>query len=145
VPSTIHQWLLLWVARKMNGDGFVVAGYDGPTPQGGQWSKLPIPFEIAGVRPDAWGVAPETGDIAVGEAKTATDLTNAHTQRQLRTFGKLLQRKRGRFCRLYIAVPRSAAQALDRALAKASLIGEKHVVRLLIPDCMAPESCYEHA
>lgn len=145
MPSTTHQWLLLWVARKMASDGFVVAGYEGPTPQGGHWNELPIPFEIAGVRPDTWGFTPDTGEIAIGEAKTAGDLVNAHTQKQLRTFGKLMQRRHGRLCRLYIAAPRSAAQALDRALANSSLIGGKHVVRLLIPDCMAPEITYEHA
>lgn len=145
MPSKTHQWLLLWVARKMAADGFQLGGYEGPTPQGGVWNALPIPFEIGGVRPDAWGVVPGTGELAVGEAKTATDLASAHTQKQLRALGNLFQRRQNTLCRLYIAVPRSATIALDRALTRAALIGEKRVVRLHIPDCMVTEKTDECA
>ena len=145
MPSNTHQWLLLWVARKMTVDGFQLGGYEGPTPQGGVWNTLPIPFEIAGVRPDAWGVVPATGELAVGEAKTATDLASEHTQKQLRVLGNLLQRRQKTFCRLYLAVPRSAAMALDRALTRAALIGDNRVVRLHIPDCMVTEKVNECA
>lgn len=143
--STTHQWLLLWIARKMTADGFVLGGYEGPTPQGGIWNALPLPFEIAGVRPDAWGIAPSTGEIAVGEAKTAGDLASGHTQRQLRIFGKLLRRNENKVCRLYLAVPRSAVYALDSALVKAKLIGQENVFRMHIPDCLVPETCDEYA
>lgn len=145
MPSTVHQWLLLWVARKMAADGFLLGGYEGPTPQGGILNELAPPFEIAGVRPDAWGVIPGTDEIALGEAKTTADLSSGHTQKQLLVFGNLLQRQRNSLCRLYIAVPRSAVVVLDRALAKAGLIGQKHIVRLHIPDCMAPETVDECA
>ncbi len=40
MPSSIHQWLLLWIARKMIADGYAIGGYDGVSPQGGPLNKL---------------------------------------------------------------------------------------------------------
>lgn len=144
MPSTTHQWLLLWVARKMAADGFLLGGCDGQMPQGGFWNRLPQPFEIAGVRPDAWGIAPNSGELAIGEAKSAFDLMSVHTKKQLSTFGRLLQTQQRTLCRLYLAVPRSAAYALDRALVQAGLIGKTHIIRLHIPDCLIAEESYDH-
>jgi len=139
MTSVAHQWLLLWAARKMTADAYILAGFDGPTPQGGVWNALPRPFELAHVRPDAWGVHVETCCIAAGEAKTAADLRTEHTRRQLCVLGRLRRRIGGDACRLYIAVPRSAATALDCALKAVGLLGARHVVRLHIPDCLVKE------
>jgi hypothetical protein len=139
MPSTAHQTLLLWIARKMVSDGFRLTGYDGPTPYGGAWNLLPPPFEIAGVRCDACGLASDTWEIGVGEAKTSDDLASEHTKRQLRVFGHLVHKESGAPCRLYIAVPRSAVYALDHALIKTNLIGARHIIRLHIPDAMLEE------
>jgi hypothetical protein len=135
MPSNSHQSLLLWIARKMTADGFLVAGCEGSMPQGGLWNALPPPPDMAGVRPDACGIAPLTGEFAFGEAKTLHDLDTAHTRRQLRVFGHLVQTDGRKVCRLYVAVPRSAAGLLDRVLGQVGLLGARHVVRLHIPDC----------
>jgi hypothetical protein len=124
----------------MTADGFLVAGCDGSMPQGGPWNSLPAPPELAGVRPDACGIAPATGAFAFGEAKTPQDIDTAHTRKQLRVFGHIMHRERGRACRLYIAVPRSAATVLDRVLNQVGLQGARHVVRLHIPDCMVTDN-----
>jgi hypothetical protein len=137
--SSSHQGLVLWIARKMAADGFVLSGYDGSVPQGGLWNCLPRPAEFGGVRPDAWGIMPATGELAVGEAKTPADIDTVHTRRQLWVFGRLRARKKSIPCRLYIAVPRSAAPVLDRVLAQVGLLCAKHVVRLHIPDCLVAE------
>ncbi|SRR5260370_1449005 len=139
MPSNAHQLLLLWIARKMTTDGFVVAGCDGSMPQGGLWNSLPAPPELAGVRPDACGISPATGELAFGEAKTAKDIDTPHTRAQLRVFGRLVNRDRGA-CRLYVAVPRSAVADLDRVLGQVGLLGARHVVRLHIPDCFVTEN-----
>lgn len=140
MPSPAHQSLLLWLIRKMAADGFVVAGCDGLVPQGGVWNTLPIPPYLAGVRPDAWGFAPASGTVAVGEAKTWTDIDTSHTRKQLCVLGRLVQRDDGRRCHLYFAVPRSAASNLDRVLAQVGLLGARHLVRLHIPDCFVTET-----
>ena len=118
----------------MTADGFIVGGYDGPTPQGGVWNTLPPPFQIEGVRPDAWGISPTTGQVAVGEAKTPEDINTSHTLTQLRVFAQLLQRDSGVLSRLYVAVPRSSVLQLDRVLASVGLMHARHLVRLHIPD-----------
>jgi hypothetical protein len=126
----------------MTRDGFVLTGFDGPAPYAGAWNRLPQPFSIAGVRCDASGVVPETGEIAVGEAKTADDLDTEHSHRQLRVFGGLVDKRSGALCRLYVAVPRSAVYELDRALIATGLISARHVIRLHIPDVMLEESTH---
>ncbi|HEY1938770.1 MAG TPA: hypothetical protein VGJ33_12610 [Candidatus Angelobacter sp.] len=139
MPSSSHQSLLLWIARKMTTDGFLVTACDGSIPQGGHWNALPQPPEFAGVRPDLCGIAPTTGKFAFGEAKTLQDIDTPHTQKQLRVFGSLIHRDGRTACRLYVAVPRSAAGVLDRVLGQVGLLGACHVVRLHIPDCFVTE------
>jgi hypothetical protein len=135
MPSNSHQSLLLWIARKMTADGFRLAGCEGSMPQGGVWNALPPPPDMAGVRPDECGVASLTGEFAFGEAKTLQDIDTAHTRKQLRVFGHLMHTDGRTVCRLYVAVPRSAAYLLDRVLGEVGLLGARHVVRLHIPDC----------
>lgn len=144
--SQTHQLLLLWAARKMTVDGFVLAGFEGTSPQGGFWNRLPPPFKIAGVRPDAWGFCADTGQFALGEAKSADDLLTKHSLNQIQIFGSLRQKGANSICRLYLAVPRSASLALDNLLSRAGLIGRQHIIRLHIPDCfLTPDTRYEHA
>ena len=142
MPSIAHQHLLLWIARRMTRDGFVLTGFDGPAPYAGRWNQLPPPFSIAGVRCDATAVSPETDEIAVGEAKTAEDLATDHTHHQLRILGGLVDKRSGALCPLYIAVPRSVVYELDRALIATGLIGARHVIRLHIPDVLLQESVH---
>ena len=138
--SDIHQSLLQWAIRKMTFDGFLMIGCDGSVPQGGDWNRLPAPPEIARLRPDACGVDPDTGHFAFGEAKTFSDIDTEHTRRQLRTFARLVHRADGATCRLYVAIPRSAARILDRVLVGTGLFGARNVVRLHIPDCLVGET-----
>ena len=124
----------------MTADGFVVSGCDGRIPQGGVWNTLPPPPGLAGIRPDALGVALETGDVAFGEAKTWSDIDTLHTRKQLRVLGSLIRRENQVQCHLYFAVPRSAAGELDRVLGRVGLLGARHLVRLHIPDCFLAET-----
>ncbi len=120
----------------MSADGLRVTDFDGPADQGGVFNDLAHPVALLGLKPDVWAIDRLGCIAAVGEAKTASDVFNAHTIAQLKLFGHLRHRKSSEFCRLYIAVPHSAAHALDRALASARLAGASHVRRLHIPDVM---------
>jgi hypothetical protein len=148
MPSTTHQWLVLWAARKMTADGYIVSGCDGRTPQGGLWNALASPFVIAGVRPDLWAVSPTSGRIAIGEAKTPNDIVNGHTRHQLSVFARLLQTKDNSLCRVYLAVPRSAATLLNRMLRGLNMEKDEHVVCIYVPDCFVAaneqEECEIH-
>ena len=120
----------------MVADGFVLTGLDGRVEQAGAWGALPAPFQFHGIRPDACAVRTEDGVIAFVEAKTHGDVDNAHTRTQLSVLGFARMRDGKTRCPLYIAVPRSAAYALDRVLIDIGLIGSKHVKRLHIPSVL---------
>jgi hypothetical protein len=136
MPSLEHQWLLLWIARKLTHDGYIVQCFEGPSPHGGLWNHLEFPFEFQHRRPDAWAIHMTSGQIAIGEAKSAGDICTHHTLSQLRVFGRASQRGTDARCPLYIAVPLSATRALDSALTRTGLIGRSHVHRLHIPDVL---------
>jgi hypothetical protein len=143
MPSSAHQSLLLWITRKMVADGFVLSGCDGTMDQGGFWNKICAPPQVRGIRPDACAIAPDSGEVAFGEAKTYNDVDTPHTRRQLRILGYLKHRSGRARCRLYFAVPRSAAPLLDRVLRDVGLLGARHIVRLHIPDCFVES--HDHA
>jgi len=133
-----HQSLLLWAARRMTEDGFVVAGFDGTAERGGWFNTLPMPFVLGAHRPDAWGADEDGSLIAFAEAKSAGDILAARTVDQLRTFGKV-RMKSGRPCPLYVAVPREAAPKLDAALRAAGLASARNVIRLHVPEILLKE------
>jgi hypothetical protein len=136
MASIAHQWLLVWAARRMCADGFLLGGFEAYARQAGVWNALPPPFELRGVRPDAWGIRTEDSLLAFGEAKTEDDIDTRHTRAQLSVFGFTRMRQSVHRCPLYISIPRSAASRLDRVLADLDLIGAKHVIRLHIPDAL---------
>jgi len=142
VPSPAHQWLLVWVARRMEQDGFVVSGFDGRAPRGEEWSALPCPFLLRRVRADAWGQRSRDQLIAFGEAKTHHDVDTIHTRLQLDVLGKIRMKGSKTRCPLYIAVPRSAAYKLDRVLIDLGLIRAKNLVRLHIPEVLLEASSH---
>jgi hypothetical protein len=132
MASTQHQWLLLWLARKLTADGFTIRGFQGPTPQGGLWNQLRPPFEVGGYRPDLWGSLKRS--VAFGEAKTLEDIDTAHTRAQLCAFAKYDNRPLAPPSLVYIAVPRSGAYVLDRVLVATGLLGSAQLRRLHVPD-----------
>lgn len=142
MASAAHQWLLVWASRRMEADGFAVGGFDGQARQGGRWNAMPSPFALAGLRPDAWGVRREDALLAFAEAKTADDIDNAHTRRQLAAFARarLGAGDEARRCPLYIAIPRSAVHLLDRVLAATGLVGASNIIRIHVPDILLEDA-----
>ena len=135
----VHQWLLLWAARKMCHDGFLLGGFEAPVPQGGVWNTLPLPFTFKGFRPDSWGVRLDKSLVAFAEAKSVGDIDTAHTRSQLSTFGFVCMRGSSAHCPLYVAVPRSGARLLDRVLKDVGLLGAAHVTCIEVPDVFLKE------
>jgi hypothetical protein len=135
MASTLHQTLLLWAARRMTADGFLVSGFDGTAERGGRFNALPMSFVLRGRRPDAWGADDNGSLIAFAEAKSAGDIATGRTLDQLRTFGTV-RMKSGLPCPLYVAVPREAAPKLDLALRAAGLASARYVIRLHVPEIL---------
>src|SRR4051812_35634992 len=142
MPSPQHQWLVLWIARKMERDGFVVTRYDGPTPQGGMRNGLPAPGSMGGYRPDVVGVTLDKTGWALGEAKSHEDVDTTHTRRQLGLFGRAISN--GVPAALYVAVPFTSRSVLERVLIDAGLSHRPSVHRILIPDCLVIDG-HSHA
>jgi hypothetical protein len=141
-PGFAHQTLLLWAARRMFADGFVVAGFDSTAAQGGFWNGLPQPFQLKGRRPDAWGARPDRALLAFAEAKTANDINTRHTVAQLRIFGAVRMKGGTTHCPLYIAVSRAEAARLDKVLIETRLLGVSHIVRLHVPEILLGEASH---
>ena len=142
MPSSAHQWLLVWAVRRMVRDGFVVSGFDGSAPRDRNWSALSAPFVLNGVRADAWGQKPGNHLIAFAEAKTVGDVDKAHTRQQLAMLGHTRMKGAAVPCPVYVAIPRSAAYDLDRVLIDIGLIRARNIVRLHVPDALIEE--YSH-
>ena len=142
MPSSAHQWLLVWASRRMVRDGFVVSGFDGRAPRCKELSALPSPFVFQQVRADAWGQRPKDRMIAFAEAKTFDDVDTEHTRRQLEILGKTRIKGSQTPCPLYIAVPRSAVYELDSVLIDIGLLRAPNVVRLHIPDALIEETAH---
>jgi hypothetical protein len=134
MPSTEHQWLVLWLARMMERDGYRVTAYDGPTPQGGLRNAARRPRQIGHYRPDLLGVKAPT-EMAIGEAKSLDDIDTPHTRLQLAAFGGC-KSDLSRPGALYIAIPRSGVWQLDRVLQTLHLVGASHIRRVHVPDCL---------
>jgi hypothetical protein len=124
----------LWATRAMARDGFAIEAYDGPTPQGGVWNQLSRPSNIGGFIPDVFASS-NRGAVALGEAKSKSDVSNAHAVAQFAWFARCSS-WRGLQLELYIAVPQSAVRELDAALAKARLLCSSHVHRVHVPDVL---------
>lgn len=134
MAGVAHQWLLLWACRKMTSDGYAVTHYDGPTPHGGVWNSLPRPYSVGGLRPDGLGSHAATGELALVEAKTALDIMTPHSLTQMRVFGGKFWN--GELCRLYLAVPHTCVEILDRALVRTGLVSSVTIIRIHVPECL---------
>jgi hypothetical protein len=121
-------------------DGFDVSGFDGKAYHGGPWNTLSRPFDLNGVRADAWGFRADDQVIALAEAKTLLDIDTAHTRHQLNVLGRVRMRVRRTRCPIYVAIPRSGAYALDRVLIDIGLIGSKNLYRVHVPDVLLEDS-----
>lgn len=109
-----------------------MTGVDGWVDRLGVPVGLPRPPIVHGIRPDASGWHASDKVEAFVEAKSERDVDNAHTRKQLRELAALRSTS-GKPCTLYLAVPRSAAYALDKVLIDLGLIRAANVRRVHVP------------
>jgi len=133
MPSAQHQTLLLWGIRAMQRDGYEMLGVDGCVEPSGIPPSVARPPALAGIRPDGLGFNAAANIVGFVEAKTARDIDNAHTRRQLRTLAQMQMHNARGPCPIYIAIPRAAAYALDRVLIELGLLRARHVHRIHVP------------
>src|SRR5262245_39472923 len=106
MPSTAHGWLVVWLARRLSRDGFMLVGADAGAAKKFLPDNPSMSPTLRAFRPDLIAIHRRSRVIALGEAKTANDLNKAHTCGQLASMLAARDR-RGRMLRVYLAVPRT--------------------------------------
>ena len=125
-----HQFILGLVIKKMREEGATVYGVDGNYP-GLFGEKISLPPQIMRHRPDAIGVKAD-GQICIGEAKTANDISNNRTYEQLQDFSTV--ELNGRLCEVFIGVPQAGEDLFNRSLERWGLKGSQNIYVLFVPD-----------
>jgi hypothetical protein len=98
--SSLHRLLVQGIVQSLQGREdtrwFLFVDGDSTRSHG-------CPPQLSDVRPDVYARAEASGQLVVGEAKTAGDLENDHTIRQLEAYFKHLASHSS--CELWLAVP----------------------------------------
>lgn len=131
MPSDIHQWLIVWLCRKMARDGYTplyADTYDLAKYVPSNTKCSPI---LGCIRPDVIGFNDRTKRLAFAEAKTAGDILNRHTRMQLEMLLQLRD-KSGRSAAIYFGFPRSSWQEAAKLIFQLRL--NKRIKLLPIPD-----------
>ena len=133
MPSTAHQWLVVWLSRRIARDGYSLVGVDA-----GRFAQLLTPppppgISIGPVRPDVVGVHSRERFLALGEAKSAFDLDTSHTRVQLAAM-LCMRDIQGRRARVYLAFPRAALEAAARTVVSLGLAPAARVILVPIAD-----------
>ncbi|CAG0942541.1 hypothetical protein BROC_01887 [Candidatus Brocadiaceae bacterium] len=125
-----HQFILGLVIKKMREEGVTISGIDGSYP-GLFGEKIQLPPQILRHRPDAIGTKKD-GQVCIGEAKTENDIANNRTHAQLQDFSSI--ELNGKKCDVFVGIPKSAEDYLNKVLEKAGLKGIDNIHILCIPD-----------
>ena len=125
-----HDRLVLLLSRKMRLDGFKIVAYEGKRLPGFP-EELPMP--IIRHRPDIIGIT--RGKIAIGEAKTASDLNSRRTREQILDFYNA-KTKSGNSMLVYIAITKEARSKLESILDRFSLIQKTRIKILEVPELL---------
>ena len=116
--SSVHQFILTLVARKMREIGFEPIAYDGDYNNLGL-HKLNIPPKIINHRPDIMGINLRN-EFCIGEVKTANDIFSIRTKNQ---FVDFLQ-----FGNLIIGIPNNAKEILISRLKSLNILFNKNII-----------------
>ena len=128
--SNTHQFIADLIHNKMQTDGYSVVAYDGTSYN--LPNDLHNTIKILRHRPDLIGV--KGYDLAIGEAKTAEDLT-VHSLEQIKDFISL--RGKNITSTLYIGIPLSAEGNFKQFL-KDGNVDYSKIYFLTVPDRLLP-------
>lgn len=138
MPSECHRWLVVWLSRRLEREGYRLVAADSYESPKDILASLPVVPIVAATRPDLLAVNRRSGLIALGDAKTPTDLSNSHTIMQLRAMLRLRDRA-GRPARVYLAFPRSALALAAKVVMRLGFPDALRVRLVAVPDVMLRE------
>lgn len=138
MPSRIHQMLVGLIGRKMREKGYEIVAFDG-NDYLFDGVKLETPPAVGKHRPDILGYRFETGDICIGEAKTAGDLSSRRTKQQLIDFSNATVQSTGNPVEVIIGIPKSAESRFLDLLHSLDLQCLKSITYVWMPEVLADE------
>lgn len=132
MASKAHQFIADLLATKMYSEGYEVVSFEGDNST--EEVKLKLPPKILRHRPDLVGV--KKGGLAIGEAKTANDLS-LRTKEQLEDFTNQNNWPAGFEYKVFFGVPLSVEDKFKRMISEMS-INESNLAVLSVPDRLLP-------
>ena len=135
MPSEIHQWLVVWLCRRMERDGYAIVGADAYNSASLLPRLVSHSLVLGHFRPDAIALHRDSSRMAIGEAKTAHDILNTHTWKQLGAMS-CLNDQRGRRATVYFAFPRSCLEAAAKMVLRLGIRPALRIKLISIPDTL---------
>ena len=131
MATKAHQFIADLIAQRMQLDGYEIVSFEGN-------SQIPqnikfLPPTIKRHRPDLLGL--KNGSLAVGEAKTASDI-GIRTHEQLEDYINCCKSANEHKIKVYLGIPLSIEEKVHKLLN--SLGGYNCVEILSIPDRLLP-------
>lgn len=133
--AEVHEMLVTYVAGKMQRLGYNILFMEGN--HADVKSQRPeLPPKIITHRPDVYGV--KTNSIAIGEAKTKSDLKASRTRTQLLDFKEIVRENPNN--RLFICVPQNAGPELVSLLSSLGIVVDEQIDIMVIPEMLLPKN-----
>ena len=130
MASKRHQFILGLLVKKMRLEGYTVFYVEGKF-VGSSHDGVTLPPRVIRHRPDAMGVS-IMGQVAIADAKTASDVGNRRTEEQLVDYTST--ELNGLCCEVFVGVPSSAEARMRKVLRKLALDGNPRFHLLSMPD-----------
>lgn len=132
MASKAHQFIADLIARRMNLEGYEVVGFEGASEV--EAIKLKLPPKILRHRPDLIGIKPS--GVAIGEAKTADDLT-VRTLEQLQDFTNDTNWSNQIGHQVFFGIPMSVQDKFQKII-KDLGVNDENLTILPVPDRLLP-------
>jgi len=130
MASKKHQFILGLLLKKMRMEGYKVFYVEGKF-IGSPQDEVMLPPRVIRHRPDAVGVS-ITGQVAIADAKTASDVRGRRTEEQLVDYTSI--ELNGVRCEVFIGIPASAEDDMNHVLHKLALDGNPRLHLLRVPE-----------
>ncbi len=132
--SNAHDLIVAVVARKIVDCGYDLVGIESSL----DWlfgEGFRLPPTIVHHRPDVLGVRGRAPFLAIGDAKTVSDLASPRTAQQLADYTGLRVGEHDALCLVVIGVPRSGLDRLRRLIGDLMIPGHRICV-VPVPDAL---------
>lgn len=132
--STAHDLIVALITRRIVQSGYQIAGIESSF----DWlfgEGFRLPPAIIRHRPDVLGVRDRPPFLAIGDAKTISDLGSRRTSQQLVDYASLVVGKDQTPCWVVIGIPKSGAAQLHQLIIRLGIARDR-ICRVEVPDLL---------